>query len=123
MLKDINIFTFINQIQTKKNTIKYDSKIASAYLLSLFLSMNENYIKKVNKINKYQFLLPDKVVYDYYMDYIPKGKVYSKFIKKRKEDKKLKDRINKIKKLYPEVSNKECKLILTILEKRRSNAN
>lgn len=116
MPKETNIFTFINQIQTKNKRVPFDKKIAPGFVLSLFLSMNKSYVKKVNDINKYQYTLPDEVIYNYYMSVIPKGKVFSKFIKKRPEDKKLKDKIEKLKKEYPELSTRECKMIITYVE-------
>ena len=50
------------------------------------------------------------------MSVIPKGKVFSKFIKKRPEDKKLKTKIEKLKEEYPELSTRECKMIITFAE-------
>lgn len=115
--EEITLFTFLNQIQTKRRTIPYDCKIAPAYVLSLFLSMNKRYISYVNRINKYQFILPDEVIYNYYMSVIPEGKYYSKFIKKRPENNKYKKRVDKIRDIYPELSLKEAKMIISFLEK------
>lgn len=120
MTEEINIFTFVNQIQSKRRTIEYDSKIAPAYVLSLFLSMNKDYLKTINEINKYQFALSDKAVYEYFMSTIPMGKIYSKFVKKR-DDSKMRERLDKLKKMYPELSTRECKMILSFLIKRSKN--
>lgn len=121
--KDINLFTFINQVQSKRRTVPYDKKIAPAFVLSLFLSMNKKYIKTVNEINKYQFILPDEIVYEYYMKALPElpyNERYSKFIKKREEDGKTKERLEKIQKIYPELSMKECKMLLSSLTRRKN---
>lgn len=118
----IDLFTFIKQIQSKRRTVSYDKKIAPAFLLSLFLSMNKNYIKKVNNINKYLSVLSDEAIYNYYMSVIPEGKDYSKFIKKREDTDKTKERLDKIQKLYPELSMRECKMLLSSLT-RRKHAN
>lgn len=122
MKKEITLFTFIKQIQSKRRTVPYDKKIAPAFVLSLFLSMNRKYIKVVNRINKYQFLLPDEVIYEYYMKAIPQltyDERYAKFIKKREEDDVVKKRLNKIRKLYPELPMKECKMILSSITRRK----
>ena len=113
--EDINLFTFLNQIQTKRKTIPYNKKIANAYILSLWLSQDKELINRVNDINQYQFLLPDEVIYNYYMDVIPSGKRYIKFTKKRKTDDKLKKRIETLKEKYPELSIRECKMIISFL--------
>jgi len=109
------LFTFLNQIQSKNKKFSYDKKIANAYMLSQFLSMDKTLINKVNDINKYQYLLPDEVIYNYYMDVIPKGKKYLKFVKKRKEDDKIKKQIEKIKEENPDMSIRECRMTLQML--------
>jgi MinD superfamily P-loop ATPase len=122
MSKEVNLFTFITQIQSKRRTVPYDSKIAPAYVLSLFLSMNKKYIEVVNRINQYMFVLPDEVIYEYYMKCIPEipyDERYAKFVKKRTEDDKTKERLDKIRKMYPELPIKECKMILSSLTRRR----
>ena len=91
-------------------------------MLSQFLSMNRKYIKTVNKINQYQFLLPDKVIYNYYMSAIPEipyNERFAKFVKKRKDDEEIKDRIEKLKDLYPTMSTRECKMLITNLKKEK----
>lgn len=117
MGKEISIFTFLNQIQSKMRTVPYDKKIASAWMLSQWLSHDKELINKVNEINKYQSLLPDEVIYEYYMSIIPPGKRYIKWTKKRKDEDKLKDRIKKLKDVYPEMSTRECKMLISSLKK------
>jgi hypothetical protein len=116
--KDVTLFTFLNQIQSKRKTIPYDKKIASAYMLSMWMSHDKGLIGKVNEINRFQFLLPDDIIYSYYMDTIPAGKRYIKWVKKRKTDSKLKKRIEKLQKLHSELSVRECKMIIGSLECR-----
>lgn len=120
--KEVNLFTYLNQIQSKRRTHDYDKKIANSYLLSLFLSMDKDFIKHVDDINKYLFILPDEIIYEYYMKIIPQGRKYIKFIKKRKGDSKFNERVEKIRKLYPELSLKEAKMAITSLQ-RRTNEN
>ena len=122
MTKKITLFTFIQQIQSKRRTVPYDKKIAPAFVLCLFLSMNEKYINVVNKINNYTFLLPDEIVYEYLMKKIPQlpyDERYARFVKKREEDDTVKERLGKIRKLYPELPMKECKMILSHLTRRK----
>lgn len=114
-MKEANLFTFLDQIQTKKNTYSYDKKIASAYMLTQFLSMDRSFIKYCNDINKYHFLLSDEIIYKYYINVIPKGKKFIKFIKKRKENEKIKRIVDKIKESNPDLSINECKRIITYL--------
>lgn len=118
--KEVNIFTYLNQIQDKRRTYNYNKKIANAYLLSLFLSMDKDFLKYVDDINKYQFILPDEVIYEYYMNIIPQGKRYIKFIKKRKGDSKFNERVEKLRKMYPELSLKEAKMAITSLQRRKN---
>lgn len=117
--EEINIFTFLNQIQSKRRTVPYDKKIANSWMLTQWLSHNKTLIKKCNDINQYQFLLPDEAIYEYYMDIISQGKRYIKWIKKRKTDDKLKKQIEKLHEKYPELSIKECKMIISSLKNKK----
>jgi len=117
--KKITLFTFLDQIQNKRRTVPYDKKIANAWIISQWLSHDKALIKRVNKINQYQFLFPDEVIYEYYMSEIPAGKRYLKWIKKRKSDDKMKKRIEKLKENNPNLSTRECKMIITYLMNRR----
>jgi hypothetical protein len=116
-MTEVNIFTFLNQIQLKNDKIKYDKKIAPAFILSHWLSMDKEIINEVNDIIKYQFMIPDDVIYKYYMNIIPKKKRYIKFVKKRKEED-IKKKIDELKEKYPEMSIRECKIILNSLKNR-----
>jgi len=116
-MAEVNLFTFINQIQYKRRTVPYDKKIANAYILSLWLSMDKELIGKVNKINKFQFLLPDEIIYEYYMSVIPQGKRFIKFSKKQK-DEEMEDRIKKLKESYPEMSTREAKMVVSYLKNK-----
>ena len=115
-MKKITLFDFLNQIYMKKSTYKYDKKLASAYMLSLWLSHDKYLINIVHKIFFLQFSLPDKVIYDYYFDKIPKGRRYIKWTKKTPEEKqKLKD-INLLQQQY-NISKREAKMTLKFMEK------
>lgn len=114
--KEINLFTFLEQIQTKKRKVTYDKKVASAYIITQWLSHDKALLKRCNDINKYQFLLPDDIIYKYYMNIIPAGKRYIKWIKKRKTDDKIKKTIDKLQEMNPELSTRECKMIISNLK-------
>jgi len=118
--QEVNLFTFLNQIQSKRRSVPYDKKIANGYMLSQWLSHDKELLKKVNAINKYQFILPDEVIYEYYMSAVPTGRRYIKWIKKRKEDEKMNKRIKKLQELDPKLSIRECKMILSFLMKNKN---
>ena len=115
--KKVTLFTYLNQIQNKRRTHPYDKKIASAWMLSQWLAHDKGLIGKVNDINKYLSLLPDEVIYEYFMDALPTGKRYIKWTKKRKTDDLEKRRINKLKSFYPNMSTKEAKMALGFLKR------
>jgi hypothetical protein len=111
------LFNFINQLTTKSKKYKYDKKIASAFMLTQWISHDKELVKKCNNINKYQFLLSDESVYNYYMSAIPAGKRYIPWVKKRKADDLLKQRIKKLQTNFPTLSTNECKMIISFLQK------
>jgi hypothetical protein len=117
--EEITLFTFLKQLLSKERKVPYDKKIAPAFMLSMGLSHDQNLLQKVNEINKYQFMLPDEAVYNYYMSVIPAGKRYIPWIKKRKEDEKTQKRIDKLKELYPNLSTRECKMIISFLQLKK----
>lgn len=117
--KQPTLFNFIDQITTKKKKHPYDKKIAPAYMLTQWISHDKNLVKKCNEINKHQFSLPDEIIYNYYMSVIPSGKRYIKWVKKRKEDEKMKTRIEKLQDYYPNLSKRECKMIISFLQNKR----
>lgn len=117
---EINLFTFLNQIQSKRRTVPYDKKIANAYMLSMWLSHDKDLVERVSKIAKYQYLFPDEVIYNYYMSVIPAGKRYIKWVKKRKEDDKTAKRIEKLQELDPKLSSRECKMIIDFLKRKKN---
>lgn len=92
----LNPWTFINQIQYKSRKHPYNKKAGSAYVISKHFSHDDRLIDIVNEINALQFQLDDDIIYEYYMDKVPKGKRYLKWIKKTPEQKKFTKAINKL---------------------------
>ena len=116
-MTEINLFTFLNQIYYKSNKQPYDKKIVGGWILTQWLSHDKSLIAKVNEMNKVQFNLPDKMVYDYYMAVVPRGKRYIKWVKKRKEEK-IKEEIEKLQEEYPEMSSNEARQVLAFLQNK-----
>lgn len=89
----INIFTFLNQIFYKNAKVPYDKKVASAYILALWLSHDPELVHIVNRINPYIFSLKDDQIYKYFFYNVPKKRRFIKWIKKdsKKESKEVKE--------------------------------
>jgi hypothetical protein len=85
--KKATLFDFLNQIKFKTKKYEYDKKIANSYMISMFLSLDGKLIDIVNNINSLQFGLKDDIIYEYYMDKVPKGKRYLKWPKASPKDK------------------------------------
>jgi hypothetical protein len=105
-MKETNLFTYLNSLYNKK-PIEYNKKIATAYLLSLWLSHYKKFIPIVNEINKYHFLLKDEIIYKYYWCKIPMGNVFIKWIKKGEKEKDLDKKIAELCLKY-NISKKEA---------------
>jgi hypothetical protein len=99
------IFDYMNAIYTKDTSLSYDKKIAPAYMLSLWFSHDTYLLTMVDKINKIQWMIPDHIVYKYYMYKIPKGKRFIKYTKKVKS--KLQSKLDILEMQYG-ISEKEC---------------
>lgn len=96
--KKVNIFTFLNQIFYKTAKEPYDKKVASAYILALWLSHDPELVHIVNRINPYIFSLKDDQIYTYFFHNIPKKRRFIKWIKKdsSKENKKMKEELENL---------------------------
>ena len=119
--KQASLFDFINQVTSKSRKFKYDKKIAPAFMLTSWISHNRDFTKICNEINKIQGLLPDERVYEYYMKRLPAGKKYIKWVKKDKADEKIKTRIEKLQNFFPQLSKRECEMILSSLLRKKGD--
>ena len=85
-----NLFDHIKQITNVQNPKYWDSldegdkKTWSNYMVHRFLSMKEDWIQVVNELQKYWELKP-KNVYQFYIDIIPKGRTFLKYVKSKKK--------------------------------------
>lgn len=105
--KETNLFDYLNAIFYKK-PLEYDKKIAPSYLLTLWLSQDRELIHMVNDINKHLFLLPDKVVYNYYWHKVPKKKRFIQYTKKDKADKERDKKVEELMEQY-NISKREAR--------------
>lgn len=106
-----NLFDYLDQINLKKRKYPYDKKIASAYMITLWLSHDPNLINIVQDINKVLFTLPDDVIYEYFMDRVPKRKRFIRWTKKIPLTKKQEKRIEELQEKYG-ISKKEARIYL-----------
>lgn len=58
-----------------------DKKTFSVYMINRYLSMNMDWIDVVAEVQPYIQKLPPEVVYKLYIDIIPKGRHYLKYVK------------------------------------------
>ena len=88
IMTEPTLFTYLDQISNKTLTYEYSKKLAPAYMLSLWLSHDQQLINIVQAMNHLQFNLPDDVIYKYYVSKVPaKKKRYIKWTKKSTLDK------------------------------------
>jgi len=96
------------------NMTEVDKKTFSPYMINRYLSMNPEWIFIVNLVQQYSFDMPIEALYKVYANFIPKGRMYLKWVKGRKEKKYNKELIELIS-LYYEVSKREATNYITIL--------
>ena len=88
----MTVFNWLNEITVKKPPSSQFSQEDwdgwNSYMVHRFLSMNISYIDVVNAAQKFQ--PTDKIgIYNFYKDFLPKKKVWNKYIKnKNKKDSK-----------------------------------
>lgn len=68
-------------------------------MLSMYLAHERDLINMVQEMNKIQFSLPDgreQIVYEYYLDKVPRGRRFIKWTKKDKASKKKEKQLEEI---------------------------
>ena len=118
--KTATIFDHLANITWKKtnwNTLDEPSqKSFSPYLIYRWLSMNPNLIEIVDMFQQYTIgPLSKKHVYQLYLDFLPKAKMFAKYIKGKKMNKYNKDLVTVVANHY-QVSRLEAETYIDIME-------
>ena len=97
--KPATIFDHLANITWKKtewNKLDEASqKSFSPYLINRWLSMNPDLIEIVDMFQQYTIgPLIKKHVYQLYLDFLPKAKMFARYIKGKKQDKYIKNLLN-----------------------------
>ncbi len=97
--KKENLFTYLNSLFNKKEVEPFSKTTCSPYMLSMYLSHERDLINLVQEMNKIQFSLPDgreRIVYEYYLSKVPRGRRFIKWTKKDKASKKKEEQLEEI---------------------------
>ena len=94
----MKIIDWLNQVMVQKQPwdsfSESDQKSFNTFIINRFLSMNKDWIEIVNMLQQYTIGMESKDVYTLYMNLIPKGKQFLKYIKGKKDKKHNKELIN-----------------------------
>ena len=118
----MTIFEWINQILVHKKPWDSfeasDQKTFSSFIINRWLSMDEEFIEVVNYFQKYAIgTLEPREVYKFYVDVLPKGKRYNKYIK-GKTSKKYEEWLTKLLCNHFECSKLQVIEYLELLDKQ-----
>ena len=118
----MKIFDWLNQITLHKQPwdsfSEEDHKSFNTFIINRFLSMNEDWIEIVNMLQQYTIGMESKDVYNLYVNMIPKGKQFLKYIK-GKSDKKYNKELIKTLCNYFECSKLEVIQYMDFLSKEQ----
>tara|TARA_R110000823_G_C15733132_1_gene479991 strand:- start:23 stop:439 length:417 start_codon:yes stop_codon:yes gene_type:complete len=114
----MTVFNWLNEITVKKPPSSQFSQEDwdgwNSYMVHRFLSMNISYIDVVNAAQKFQ-PTDKKGIYNFYKDFLPKKKIWNKYIKnKNKKDSK---ELSKIIANYLELGINEANSYIPLLNK------
>ena len=114
----MTVFNWLNEITVKKPPSSQFSQEDwdgwNSYMVHRFLSMNISYIDVVNAAQKFQ-PTDKKGIYNFYKDFLPKKKIWNKYIKnKNKKDSK---ELSKIIANYLELGVNEANSYIPLLNK------
>jgi len=119
-IKGKGLFDHLKAIYIEPYNPKYfddlsesDKKTFSPYMINRYLSMNSEWIWLTNLVQQYSFDMPIDALYRVYANTIPKGRIFLKWVKGRKEKKYNKDLIELVS-LYYEVPKQEATNYITI---------
>ena len=82
--KPINIFTILDYLTYSKKPYEQlteeEKNVINPYMLHRFISMNEDYVEIANLAQSFPPTEKEKI-YKFYLEFIPKRKVFLKYIK------------------------------------------
>ena len=122
-MKTKTLFDHIKQITNVQNQLYWDNitdadkKTWSNYMVHSFLSMKAEWIEVVNEIQQYWELKP-KNVYQFYIDIIPRGRTFLRYVKSKKKSKVEKWAMEHLKD-YFQTSSREIEEYLEILTRQQ----
>ena len=94
----MKIIDWLNQVMIHKKPwdsfSEEDHKSFNTFIINRFLSMNKDWIEIVNMLQQYTIGMNSKDVYTLYVNLIPKGKQFLRYIKGKKDKKYNKELIN-----------------------------
>ena len=100
MIEEPNLFTYLNQVRNKLERYEYNPKIAGNYIILLGIANNNKDLKICNEVNQHLWSLQPGDVYNYFMEVLPKGNVFSKWPKKPAKDKEEEKEIKELMEKY-----------------------
>jgi len=114
----MTVFNWLNEITVKKSPTSYFSQKDwddwNSYMVHRFLSMNISYIDIVNIAQKFH-PTDKKGIYNFYKEYLPKKKIWNKYIKNQNK-KDIKD-LSKIIANYLKIGFNEAGSYIPLLGK------
>jgi len=115
-----NIFNIVKRIQTSKdnwNDIPVEEReTMNNWMCNKVLSMSQEYIEIVNIVQKNTWQMKGEYLYNLYKDIIPKGYIWSKYIKSNTKKNYKPEEIEAVQS-YFQVSKKEAKEYIDMLPK------
>lgn len=106
--KPVNIFTILDYLTYSKKPYEQltdeEKEAINPYMLHRFISMNENYTGIANLAQNFPPTEKEKI-YKFYLEFVPKNKVYLKYIKSSKKN--LNSKLLEILSNYFQVSSRE----------------
>ena len=118
----MKIIDWLNQVMIHKQPwdsfSESDQKSFNTFIINRFLSMNKDWIEIVNMLQQYTIGMESRDVYTLYINLIPKGKKFLKYIK-GKSDKKYNKELIKILCNYFECSKLEVIQYMDLLSKEQ----
>ena len=117
----MTIIEWMNQLLVHKKPWdsfnETDQKTFSTFIINRWLSMDEEFIEVVNYFQKYAIgTLKSREIYKFYVDILPKGKRYNKYIKS-KLDKKYDPKLINVLCKYFECSKSQLREFLQLIDK------